>query len=171
MRYSDYVKMLVAFAIAFYAVFSFVFIVYGGWSGIVIAVILGPALLFGLAMAIAWAHRAVSEFHGSPFPGIWGVLGFSIEPDHPDLEVERSAERDSASSGTQAEMLRTASEEHLPDWVAHHSWTGETPPVSGPLPKASGHECSACGAVTEGSDSSYCRKCGTPFAASSTPTT
>ena len=70
-----------AISIIFFVIFSVVFLSLLGWVGLWLVVLFGFVFLVGFAMSVAWAHRAVTEFHGSPFPGIWGVLGSNIEPD------------------------------------------------------------------------------------------
>lgn len=158
MRYSSYVKLLASLTVGLFIVFSVIFIVYFGSVGIGLTIIFGLMLAVGFGMSVAWAHRAVTEFHGSPFPGAWGILGFNLEPDHDYLASESSAGRNS-DSGV-AEKDRLVESQSAPGWVVRHSWTGMPPPQALPLPGPSRFACTACGTITDGSDSKFCRKCG-----------
>ncbi len=156
MRYTNYVILNAAISIIFFVIFSVVFLSLLGWVGLWLVVLFGFVFLVGFAMSVAWAHRAVTEFHGSPFPGIWGVLGSNIEPD------DNSPEPRFLSSGRSM-------------WDSPEVRKAEAPvePATASLaaPQANGVElggspaygCKQCGAVTQGADSKFCRKCGAPL--------
>lgn len=147
MRYSSYVRLLAVLWVSLFVIFSIGFIAVAGPIGFGLALLFGLILAIGFGLSIAWAHRAVTEFHGSPFPGLLGVLGFDIEPDDDGYELESAA--DPVAEGPSS-----------PDWAASRAWTGLPPSPVSAASLPTGVVCSSCGAITEGRDSVFCRKCG-----------
>jgi len=141
MQYSSYVALMAGISIFFFLLFAAVIFSIAGPAGWGFVLFLGFILLLGFGMSIAWAHRAVSEFGGSPFPGLWGILGFDIEPDDDD-----TSPMDSGALG--------------PGGVPAED--------SSPPPNRVLHGCAKCGAVTEGGDARFCRVCGAPLSPSPT---
>ncbi len=84
MRYTAYVALNAALCLIIFVFFAAIASLFPAPASIALVLFIGLVLLIGFGMSVAWAHRAVSEFGGSPFPGIWGVLGFDIEPDEGD---------------------------------------------------------------------------------------
>lgn len=153
MQYSSYVRLLGAISLVAFIVLAVLFIAIAGPAGWFFVLVVGGALLFGFLMSIAWAHRAVSEFAGAPFPGIWGVLGFDVTPDDPDL----SDDDDEAEATALARPVGAAGQSWAPSAVS----TADSRPVGG---GGEGPQtCPSCGAVTTGGGSKYCRVCGAPL--------
>ncbi len=150
MQYSNYVRLIGAISVVAFVVLAVLFIAIAGPAGWFFVLAAGGALLFGFLISIAWAHRAVSEFAGAPFPGIWGVLGFDVTPDDPDL----SDDDDEAEATSLARPVGTAGQ----------SWTPSPLSAADPGPVGGAGEgalsCPSCGAVTTGGGSKYCRVCG-----------
>jgi hypothetical protein len=148
MQYTNYVILNAVIAIVFFLFLAGAFISIAGPAGFGLALLIGIVILFGFCMSIAWAHRAVTEFNGSPFPGIWGVLGFDIEPDDvADTPEFIPSVLDTPQSG----------EMQAPSVNGSPVGATERPEVRSRL------GCDKCGAVTEGDDSRFCRMCGSPF--------
>lgn len=144
MRYSSYVALNVGIFLVLTIVFGAIFIEIAGGAGAVAAVFFGLFMLLGLGLSIAWAHRAVTEFHGAPFPGIWGVLGVDIVPDRYDSPPPLVHELPTQG---------TSSEPNLAQFRAPQAQS-DSYFVRG---------CVKCGTITRGDDSKFCRKCGQPF--------
>ena len=162
MRYSSYVKLNVTLVVLVLIIISIASVAGLGLVGVGVALLFWLVGLIGLALSVAWAHRAVSEFNGAPFPGIWGVLGFNIEPDGAD--ESQNDDMPPGGEGTPASQVGASdpnattvpSAPPLPSELGESSSRGSS---GGPAaPSARG--CTACGAVTRGADSRFCRMCG-----------
>jgi hypothetical protein len=164
MRYSTYVKLNVAAFLAIMTIFSIAFVSILGGIGVGLAILFWLVGLLGLGLSLAWAHRAVSEFQGMPFPGIWGVLGFDVLPDDAGTSPFGYAQPDTnyaASPGLVEPASASPPAQPAPpipptsSSVAMSTHSDAGGPVG---PAANG--CSECGAVTQGADSRFCRMCG-----------
>jgi len=153
MRYTHYVILNASIAFVFFVFLAVLFVLLLGPVGFLVALVFGLFLLLGLALSVAWAHRAVTEFHGSPFPGIWGVLGFNIEPDEADVRWG------SVDSGGEYSEGSTIAPPDLPREVEPPEGSAGRLP-SPPAPQTWRVGCPKCGGVTDGSDSRFCRMCG-----------
>jgi len=167
MRYSTYVKLNVALFVVTVTFLSIVYISLLGGLGVALAILFWVAGLIGLGVSIAWIHRAVSEFQGSPFPGLLGVMGFDIYPDDPGDSPFGYARPNGGSANPPETSEANRGLSPVPSAAG-------TPPVltsvptsapdgsGGPVGPAA-HGCSECGAVTQGADSRFCRICGAPL--------
>jgi ammonia channel protein AmtB len=143
MRYSTYVLLQGLITGIVFLVFATVFLAIGGSAVIGLVALLAVLLGIGFGLSVAWAHRAVVNFSGSPFPGILGVLGVEIVPDEwPSAQTTAIKER---------------------YWVPGSS--AFPPAIQGKTISdgVNRHGCTKCGGVTDGSDSKYCRLCGAPL--------
>ena len=154
MQYSNYVRLMGVILLVCFLVFAGLFITLLGSVGFLLALFFGGVFLLAFSLSVAWAHRAVSEFGGSPFPGIWGILGFDITPDDPDLS-------DDVVDAERTALARPAS--------GHVSESTDSVPVSSAsLSPAAGQVsdgvvCPTCGNRTVGIGSRFCRMCGGPL--------
>jgi hypothetical protein len=149
MRYTNYVILNAILILIVFVIFAGAIFSIGGPAAVGVIIVLGLILLLGFGMSVAWAHRAVTEFNGSPFPGIWGVLGFDIEPDDED-----SPPYGTVSSGLPSDQFGSMSS-------GYSSGLIPTPrAVATGARKVTALGCAKCGAVTEGGDSRFCRMCG-----------
>ena len=81
MEYSSYVALQFGIGVVVFIFIAAILLSAIGAGAVGLVILFGLVILLGIGLSIAWAHRAVTEFNGSPFPGIWGVLGVRIEPD------------------------------------------------------------------------------------------
>lgn len=143
MRYSTYVLLQGLFAGIVFLVFATLFLAIGGSTAIGLVALLAVFLAIGFGLSVAWAHRAVENFSGSPFPGILGVLGVEIVPD----------EWVPSQAGVRGERY----------WLPGTGAFSTSSKRGIASQAATRRGCIKCGVVTDGADSKYCRLCGTPL--------
>jgi len=149
MYYSSYVRFSAVLSIIAWAILTALFVALLGPGGFLLGVLFGFVVLFGFALSVAWAKRAVETFGGSPFPGIWGVFGVTIEAD------PGAAPRTASPPLGASAAAPTGRSEYAP-------WSESPPSFRGPdagLSLADVHSCGRCGTITTGASSKYCRSC------------
>ena len=156
MRYSAFVALNAALAIVLFLILAVVVLLaLPGPAGVGVTGALGLMLLAGFGLSVAWTHRAVTEFGGAPFPGIWGVLGFDIEPDD-DPPLDPGGRGASNLSSTRGSSVASD------PYPAAGSPGSETAVANGSTPVLR-RGCPRCGAITDGVGSRFCRMCGSAF--------
>jgi hypothetical protein len=149
MRYTHYVILNVVITLIFLGIVAEVSLSLFGPAAVGVMILLSLVVLLGFGMSVQWAHRAVTEFNGSPFPGLWGVLGVDIEPDKEDSPPFGAV----ASGPTSGRFVGMS--------PGYPSRQAAIPgPVAAGAQKVTALGCAKCGAVTEGGDSKFCRMCG-----------
>ncbi len=148
MRYSRYVLLQGIIGGLLFLVLAAVFLAVGGSGAAGFVVFFGVIALLGFGLSVAWAHRAVEEFDGTPFPGLLGVLGVDIVPDEV-VDAHLGPEKPEKYWVPGARAFATSSP------------GGSTSATARPIITRRG--CNKCGGVTAGGDSRYCRLCGAPF--------
>ena len=156
MRFSRYILLNAAVAFAAFLLLAAVFLSTLGGAAFGWLLAFGLLLLLGFGLSVVWASRAVAEYDGAPMPGLPGVLGFDIVPDDEEEETSDWAQDDSRS-GSPVRPEGPAPPSELAPLGA--------PPITPSSPEGSmpRRGCPRCGTITEGGDSRYCRKCGSPL--------
>lgn len=134
-----------------FLVFATIFLSVGGPGAGGLVALLAIFVVIGFGLTVAWAHRAMDDYRGSPFPGLLGILGVEIIPDE-EMDPEPGTKRPERYWIPGASAFSSASS------------SARAPSAMGAkVPSAVRRGCRKCGGVTDGSDSKYCRLCGTPF--------
>jgi hypothetical protein len=154
-QYSSYVVLQFGVGIVVFILIAVVFIGTLGVGAIGLVVLFGLVILLGIGLAIAWAHRAVTEFNGTPYPGVLGVLGVRIYADGTSAPPDHSGELASVSTVIEAP----------PGWgdeLIQESKGGSLAGASagGTTAAAPGYVCPKCGRTTVGQGTRFCRWCG-----------
>jgi Double zinc ribbon len=155
MRYKVYVRVMSALGVGFFVLVAVLFLALLGPGSIGILVLLGILFVFTFWMSIAWAQRAVTEFGGSPFPGIWGILGVDIVPDDAGPPSDARTSSQTTSQLLDSSVGGSAAGTSAPELTQFR-------PVQRSVELSSVFSCPACGAITVGDDSRFCRACGAP---------
>ncbi len=149
MRYTQFVVLTLALMVVSIAVVGAVFVAFLGPGGLWFIAMVAPFALLGFSLNVAWTRRAVQEFGGEPFGGVWGPMGSDIEADgNAPRRVATIPSDRSPRVGVLGAYAAASDGSTLPDWAIFRS---------------SRTTCPHCGAVTEGSDLKFCRLCGSSF--------
>lgn len=136
MYYSSYRNLLIGISIAVIVGVGLLIAIVGGWAAFVIVPALALFVALGCWFSLAWMQRAMANFDGAPFPGLFGLMGVDVVPDGTDLQEHYDP---------------------APDYDSN-----ELPPPE-TTPTVVNRGCPKCGAITQGQDAKVCRVCGAPL--------
>ena len=163
MRLRTYIWITGILGLFLFLLITALFLSVGGPAAAGFVVFFGVILLVGFLLNIWWVQRAVDNYGGSPFPGLLGLLGVEILSDDDPEELWHEAAWNAhpltpgATSGPPGTWPR-------PSQSPEGASLGSGPSVA-TAATVSSRRCAKCGAFTDGAGSSFCRVCGTPFAA------
>ncbi len=147
MYYSSYVKTMAAVTIGVWILVVALFTAVLGAGGFLLGLLFGLVFLFGFYVSVRWVQMAVDYYGGSPFPGWFGLAGFTIDadpgPNRPILPAP-------LPPGYAPTPSRSAPWSEAPP--------GFRPPDAG-LSLSDVQACNRCGTITTGAGSKYCRSC------------